>query len=63
MGMETASCKMTKTLPFVSIITVNYNGRHLLKDCFKSLLALYYPKKNLEIAFFQLRPMNEGKNR
>lgn len=40
---------MTKTLPLVSIITVNYNGRHFLKDCFESLLALHYPKEKLEI--------------
>ncbi len=38
-----------KKLPFVSIITVNYNGKHLLEGCFDLLLALNYPKNRLEI--------------
>jgi len=40
---------MKKTLPLVSIITVNYNGKQFLNDCFKSLLNLNYPKNKLEI--------------
>ena len=40
---------MKKTLPLVSIITVNYNGKAFLKDCLKSLLNLNYPKKKIEI--------------
>ena len=40
---------MKKHLPLVSIVTVNYNGKKLLKDCFRSLFKLDYPKKSLEI--------------
>ncbi len=40
---------MTTDLPLVSIITVNYNGKHFLKDCFESLYNLNYPKDKLEI--------------
>lgn len=40
---------MKETLPFVSIITVNYNGRKFLGDCFKSLFNLNYPQNKLEI--------------
>lgn len=36
-------------LPLVSIIIVNYNGKHFLKNCFDSLQALNYPKNKLEI--------------
>jgi len=38
-----------KKLPLVSIVTVNYNGKKLLNDCFRSLLNLNYPKNKLEI--------------
>ena len=40
---------LTKTLPLVSIIIANYNGKHLLKDCFDSLYAIDYPKNRFEI--------------
>ena len=40
---------MTKGHPFVSIITVNYNGKKHLKDCFDSLYDLSYPKGKIEI--------------
>ena len=40
---------MKKSLPLVSIITVNYNGKKYLKNCFNSLFALNYPKNKLEI--------------
>lgn len=40
---------MKKELPLVSVITVNYNGKHFLEDCFESLYNLYYPKDKLEI--------------
>ncbi|MFA5276526.1 MAG: glycosyltransferase, partial [Candidatus Omnitrophota bacterium] len=40
---------MKKKPPFVSIIIVNYNGKHLLGECLDSLLLLDYPKKQLEI--------------
>jgi radical SAM protein with 4Fe4S-binding SPASM domain len=40
---------MKKKLPLVSIVTVNYNGKKFLNDCFKSLLNLNYPKNKLEI--------------
>lgn len=37
------------TLPFVSIITVNFNGKFFLKNLFNSLLDLNYPKEKLQI--------------
>lgn len=40
---------MRKEMPSVSVITVNYNGKQFLNDCFKSLLNLNYPKNKLEI--------------
>jgi MoaA/NifB/PqqE/SkfB family radical SAM enzyme/GT2 family glycosyltransferase len=40
---------MKKKMPLVSVITVNYNGKRLLADCFKSLLNLNYPRNKLEI--------------
>jgi len=45
MELETAM----KKLSLVSIITVNYNGKKFLKDCFDSLYNLNYPKTKLEI--------------
>ncbi|MFH1202026.1 MAG: glycosyltransferase [Candidatus Omnitrophota bacterium] len=38
-----------KEYPFVSVITVNYNGRKHLKDYFDSLFALNYPNSKIEI--------------
>ncbi len=35
--------------PTVSIIVLNYNGKHHLEDCFASLLALDYPQERLQI--------------
>jgi GT2 family glycosyltransferase/MoaA/NifB/PqqE/SkfB family radical SAM enzyme len=35
--------------PFVSVVTVNYNGRAFLCDCIDSLYAQQYPKNRLEI--------------
>lgn len=35
--------------PFVTVITVNYNGKKYLKDCFNSLYELDYPPDKLEI--------------
>ena len=40
---------MNRVLPLVSIITVNYNGKQFLNDCFGSLMNLDYPKNKLEI--------------
>jgi MoaA/NifB/PqqE/SkfB family radical SAM enzyme/GT2 family glycosyltransferase len=40
---------MKTEMPLVSIITVNYNGKALLEDCFNSLLASNYPKDKIEI--------------
>lgn len=39
---------MSRT-PFVSIIIVNYNGKHLLSDCLHSLTELDYPKDKYEV--------------
>lgn len=36
-------------LPRVSIVILNYNGRHHLAGCFGSLAALDYPKDRLEV--------------
>jgi GT2 family glycosyltransferase len=41
--------KMNRHSPQVSLIIVNYNGKHLLKGCLDSLLSLSYPKAKLEI--------------
>lgn len=35
--------------PSISIIIVNFNGRHLLDSCLKSLLAVSYPAKKVQI--------------
>lgn len=40
---------MKKEYPSASIITVNYNGKRFLKECFDSLLSLNYPKDRVEI--------------
>ena len=40
---------MKKTLPSITIITVNHNGKPLLKRCFDSLESLDYPKDKIEI--------------
>ena len=37
------------SLPFVSIIIPNFNGREYLDRCFSSLMELDYPKENLEV--------------
>ncbi len=39
---------MTKK-PFVSIIIVNFNGRHLLDECLNSLAALTFPHQQFEV--------------
>jgi len=36
-------------LPFVSIIVVNYNGKHFLGECFASLGNLKYPRDKFEV--------------
>ncbi|MCM8823168.1 MAG: glycosyltransferase, partial [Candidatus Omnitrophica bacterium] len=41
--------KINKDYPFVSIIIVNYNGKHLLKDCLLSLYDMDYPKSRFEV--------------
>ncbi len=33
----------------VSIVIVNYNGRHHLRECFKSIRALHYPQDKIEV--------------
>ncbi len=38
-----------KALPFVSIIIVNYNGRHFLGECLTSLSQLDYPADSFEV--------------
>ena len=35
--------------PFVSIIVLNYNGKHFLKNCFLSLQLTNYPKASYEV--------------
>ncbi len=40
---------MEKILPLVTIVIVNYNGRHFLDKCFKSITNLNYPKNKLEL--------------
>ncbi|MGH7895675.1 MAG: glycosyltransferase family 2 protein, partial [Candidatus Binatia bacterium] len=38
--------------PSVSAIVVNWNGRHLLDDCLRSIAALAYPRERVEILVF-----------
>ncbi len=40
---------MNKSYPLISIIIVNYNGKHLLKECFDALMDINYPKDRREI--------------
>jgi len=40
---------VSDTLPRVSIVILNWNGRHHLAGCFESLAALDYPKERLEV--------------
>src|SRR5665647_2274421 len=37
------------SLPSVSIIVLNYNGRKYLDDCFSSLAKISYPKSRFEV--------------
>jgi GT2 family glycosyltransferase len=39
----------TNSLPTVSIIIVNFNGRHLLKDCLTTVYQTNYPKSKYEV--------------
>ncbi len=38
-----------KTLPFCSIIVLNYYGEKVIRDTIESLLSLNYPKERYEI--------------
>jgi len=40
---------ISESLPLVSIIVVNYNGRHFLGECFSSLENLDYPRDRFEV--------------
>ena len=42
---------MADELPFVDIVTVNYNGRGSLEDYFRSLEELDYPKQRMRLIF------------
>lgn len=35
--------------PYVSILIVNYNGRHLLEECLTSVFEIDYPKNSFEV--------------
>lgn len=37
------------SLPFVSVIVTNYNGRHFLDSCFRSLYKINYPRELYEV--------------
>lgn len=39
-------------MEFVSIIILNYNGAHHLKDCLDSIQSLDYPKEKIEVIIF-----------
>ena len=43
-----ARCR-TADAPFVSVIVVNYNGKHFLKRCLESLAAQTYPEDRREV--------------
>ena len=40
---------INNSLPFVSIIVLNYNGKKYLNDCFDSLAKIDYPKNKFEV--------------
>lgn len=40
---------MNSKFPLISIIVVNYNGKHLLGECFTSLENLSYPRDKFEV--------------
>ncbi|MDP2935280.1 MAG: glycosyltransferase family 2 protein, partial [Dehalococcoidia bacterium] len=40
---------LEQVLPTVSVVVLNYNGKHHLKSCFPSLMQLRYPKDKLEL--------------
>ncbi len=63
--------------PLISVIVLNYNGKHFLKDCFDSLLVSTYPQVELlmvdnastddsiafvESSYPQVRVLNSGGN-
>jgi len=41
--------ELENSLPTVSIIIINYNGRYFLKNCLKSLNEISYPRDKVEI--------------
>jgi GT2 family glycosyltransferase len=40
---------MISEKPLISIIVINYNGRHFLKGCLSSLYSIDYPKSKYEV--------------
>jgi len=48
-GKEKIRVNYDSSLPFVSIIVVNYNGKHFLGECFASLENLEYPRDKFEV--------------
>jgi GT2 family glycosyltransferase len=42
---------MDQTYPFVSIITVNYNGKKFVDDFFAGIAELDYPKNKIEVIY------------
>jgi GT2 family glycosyltransferase len=40
------------SLPPVSVVVVNWNGRHLLEHCLPSIAALDYPRESVEVIVF-----------
>lgn len=49
MNLIKKSKRLSKNLPFCSILVVNYNGKKYLEDCFTSLREINYPKNRYEV--------------
>jgi GT2 family glycosyltransferase/uncharacterized protein YukE len=48
-GSGSLENKMKKTLPAVSVVIVNYNGKRWLTDCLRSLRQLDYPQDRMQV--------------
>lgn len=49
-------------MELASIIIINYNGAHHLKDCLKSIMTLDYPKDRIEVIVFDNGSSDESIN-
>lgn len=47
--MLKATSLVKDSIPYVSVLVLNYNGKHFLKECFSSLMSINYPKSKFEV--------------